>query len=130
VELFGHLGGNAVNRHEGRLMTTVASHTHHVRGAQNARGAAVFECSRGAAAAPLPRGYQPRRPQTTAFYRVIADHLETMLQDARDRSPHGFGLPRHVEGSFRRFLDCGVATPTPQSTTHSTRPRPRPCSCR
>jgi hypothetical protein len=31
-----------------------------------------------------------------------------MLQDARDRSPHGFGLPRHVEGSFRRFLDCGI----------------------
>lgn len=68
----------------------------------------VFERSPGAAAAPLPRGYQPRRPQTTAFYRVIADHLETMLQDARDRSPHGYGLPRHVESSFRRFLDCGI----------------------
>jgi len=52
----------------------------------------VFERSPGAAAAPLPRGYQPHRPQTTAFYRVIADHLETMLQDARDRSPHGLGV--------------------------------------
>ena len=31
-----------------------------------------------------------------------------MLQDARDRSPHGFGLPRHVEDSFRRLLDCGI----------------------
>jgi hypothetical protein len=39
---------------------------------------------------------------------VIADHLETMLQDARDRSPHGVGLPRHVEDSFRRLLDCGI----------------------
>jgi hypothetical protein len=39
---------------------------------------------------------------------VIADHLETMLQDARARSPHGFGLPRHVEDSFRRLLDCGI----------------------
>ncbi len=31
-----------------------------------------------------------------------------MLQDARDRSPYGFGLPRHVEDSFRRVLDCGI----------------------
>lgn len=45
---------------------------------------------------------------TTALYRVVADHLETMLQDARDRSAHGFGLPRHVERSFRRYLDRGV----------------------
>jgi hypothetical protein len=68
----------------------------------------VFERSPGAAASPLPRGYRPRRPTTTAFYRVIAEYLETMLQDARDRSPHGFGLPRHVERSFRRYLDCGI----------------------
>ena len=68
----------------------------------------VYERSPGAAAAPLPGGYRPRRPQTTTFYRVIADHLETMLQHARDRSAHGYGLPRHVEGSFRRFLDCGI----------------------
>ena len=68
----------------------------------------VFERSAGAATRPLPRGYQPRRPQATAFYRVIAEHLETMLQDARDRSAHGFGLPRHVEDGFRRLLDCGI----------------------
>jgi len=30
--------------------------------------------------------------------------FETMLQDSRDRSPHGFGLPCHVEDSFRRLL--------------------------
>lgn len=68
----------------------------------------AFERTPGAATRPLPPGYRPRRPATTAFYRVIADHLETMLQDARDRSPHGFGLPRHVERSFRRYLDCGI----------------------
>ncbi len=68
----------------------------------------VFERSPGAATSPLPRGYRPRRPQGTAFHRVISDHLETMLQDARDRSAHGFGLPSHVEDSFRRLLDCGV----------------------
>jgi hypothetical protein len=65
----------------------------------------AFERSRGAATKPLPGGYHPRRPQETAFYRVIADHLETMLQDARDRSAHGFGLPFHVENSFRRLLN-------------------------
>ena len=68
----------------------------------------MFERTPGAATRPLPLGYRPRRPRATAFYRVIADHLETMLQDARDRSPHGFGLPRYVEDSFRRLLDCGV----------------------
>lgn len=31
-----------------------------------------------------------------------------MLEAARARSTHGFGLPRHVEASFRRTLDCGV----------------------
>lgn len=38
---------------------------------------------------------------------VIADHLEMMLQDARDRSAHGFGVPHHVEDNFRRYLACG-----------------------
>jgi hypothetical protein len=68
----------------------------------------AFERCTGAATAPLPRGYRPRHPETTTLYRVIADHVETMLQDARDRSAHGFGLPRHVERSFHRYLDCGV----------------------
>lgn len=68
----------------------------------------AFERTPGAAAAPLPRGYRPRHAEATALYRVVADHVETMLQDARDRSAHGFGLPGHVERSFRRFLDCGV----------------------
>ena len=34
---------------------------------------------------------------------MIADHLETMLQDARDRSPHGFGLP--PEGGWHERPD-------------------------
>ena len=86
----------------------MASHAHHTCVVSRSHAHHTFEHSSGVAASPLPRGYQPRRPQATAFYRVIADHLETALQDARDRSPHGFGLPRHVEGSFRRFLDCGI----------------------
>jgi hypothetical protein len=67
----------------------------------------TYERTAGAASRPLPPGYRPRRPHETAFYRVIADHLETMLQDARDRSAHGFGLPHHVANSFRRYLACG-----------------------
>jgi hypothetical protein len=68
----------------------------------------TFERTPGAATRPLPHGYRPRNPQTSAFYGVIADHVETMLQEARDRSTHGFGLPRYVERSFERFLACGV----------------------
>ena len=43
----------------------------------------------------------------TALYGIVAEHLETMLAEARARSPHGFGLPRHVEQTFRRYIDCG-----------------------
>src|SRR5690606_23647646 len=52
-----------------------------------------YERHRGAASAPLPRRYRPRRPQATAYHGVIAQHLETMLEAARARSSHGFGLP-------------------------------------
>jgi hypothetical protein len=67
-----------------------------------------FERGRGAAGAALPQGYQPRRTEATALYQVVANHVETMLQDARERSAHGYGLPRHVERSFRRYLECGI----------------------
>jgi ribosomal protein S27E len=67
-----------------------------------------YEYRPGAATDPLPKRYRPRRPQATAYYGAIAEHLETMLATARARSAHGFGLPRHVEASFRRYLDCGI----------------------
>jgi hypothetical protein len=35
---------------------------------------------------PLPTGYRPRRPETTVLYRIVADNLETMLAQARERS--------------------------------------------
>lgn len=38
----------------------------------------------------------------------MRDHLETLLQQARDASPTGAGLPRFVEGELRRTLDCGL----------------------
>ncbi len=68
----------------------------------------AYEHHRGASVQPLPAGYRPRAPQATALYRVVAGHLETMLADACARSDHGFGLPRFVERTFYRYLDCGV----------------------
>ena len=48
----------------------------------------------------------------TAFYRVIAESLETMLQDACDRSAHGFGLPaENVERLAYPFNRVGVRVP-------------------
>jgi hypothetical protein len=67
----------------------------------------AFERTPGDASRPLPAGYRPRRPRATALYGIVAEHLETMLAAARARSPHGFGLPRHVEQTFRRYIDCG-----------------------
>jgi hypothetical protein len=39
---------------------------------------------------------------------VVGEHLESFLADACERSEHGFGMPRFVERSFRRYLGCGV----------------------
>ena len=53
-------------------------------------------------------GYERRRPEATVLYQVVADHLETFLAEARERTAHGFGVPRHVEKEFRRYLECGI----------------------
>ena len=53
-------------------------------------------------------GYPQRRPEHTVLYQVVAQHLETFLQEARDRSEHGFGYPRFIERTFRRYLQCGI----------------------
>jgi len=49
--------------------------------------------------------YQPRSPETTLLYLVVAEQLETFLarQQERDRP-----VPLFVEREFRSFLDCGV----------------------
>jgi hypothetical protein len=54
------------------------------------------------------RGYARRQPETTVLYRVVRDHLPTLLDQARDRSEHGFGYPRFVEREFEKFLACGL----------------------
>ena len=53
----------------------------------------------------LAATYQPRHPDQSLLYQVIAEHLETFLarQQERDRSVPGF-----VEREFRAFLECGI----------------------
>jgi len=66
----------------------------------------VYERTLGAAWAPLPPTYRPRRPQDQPLYRIVQDHLETFLAEplAHGAPPY----PRYVEREFRRFLLCGV----------------------
>jgi ribosomal protein S27E len=52
--------------------------------------------------------YQQRTPTATVLHAVVRDHLESFLEDARARSAHGFGVPRHVERELRNYLACGV----------------------
>ena len=54
------------------------------------------------------RGYARRQPETTVLYRVVRDHLPALLDQARDRSEHGFGYPCFVEREFEKFLACGL----------------------
>jgi hypothetical protein len=51
--------------------------------------------------------YVRRRPEDTVLHRVVREHLETFLAEARLRG-EGNGLPVFVEREFREFLSCGV----------------------
>ncbi len=70
--------------------------------------AVTYQRTPGAATAlPAPRPYRPRRPEKTALHRVVREHLDSLLDDARRRSEEGTGYPAFVEKEFRRFLACG-----------------------
>ena len=49
--------------------------------------------------------YQPRNPEGSVLYQVVAGHLETFLARRRELDRE---LPGFVEEEFRAFLDCGV----------------------
>jgi Transposase zinc-binding domain len=53
-----------------------------------------------------PRKYQQRRPERTALYGIIQEHLESFLTHAHESS--GKRLPKYVENEFRRYLECGI----------------------
>ncbi|MEW5855489.1 MAG: transposase zinc-binding domain-containing protein [Myxococcota bacterium] len=44
------------------------------------------------------------RPEDTVLYRVVRDHLDAFLREAREQ--HG-GFPPFIEKTFRAYLDCG-----------------------
>ena len=52
-------------------------------------------------------GYQPRRPEDSVLYQVVAEYLETFLEVSQDPVA-GRLLPTFVEREFRAFLGCGV----------------------
>ena len=49
--------------------------------------------------------YRRRAPEKEPLYQILAEHLETFLQQART-SEHR--LPRHVEKEMRAYLECGI----------------------
>ena len=67
----------------------------------------IWERRPGAATAPLG-GYRRREPERTLLHEVVRERLEPFLATARERSTTGRGLPAHVEGDLRRYLDCGI----------------------
>jgi len=56
---------------------------------------------------PAAPAYQPRRPEKTILYQVLAEHLETFLARV-DADETRAGLPRFVVRELRAFLDCGI----------------------
>jgi hypothetical protein len=53
--------------------------------------------------------YQRHAPEQGVLYQVLAEHLETFLQEARTED---HGLPAYVERDLRPYLECGVLTMT------------------
>jgi len=50
--------------------------------------------------------YRQHRPQQTGLYRLVAENLESFLEEVGTR--YAKGLPRYVEREFRKYLECGV----------------------
>ena len=56
----------------------------------------------------LPRPYERHEPEKTALYKIVSQHLETFLAEAREH--HDKGLPKYVEKELREYLDCGIVS--------------------
>ena len=52
--------------------------------------------------------YERRTPTATVLHAVVREHPESFLAEARRRSGHGYGVPRHIERELRNYLTCGV----------------------
>ena len=53
-----------------------------------------------------PGRYRRHEPEKTVLYKIIAEHLETFLAEAREQ--YARGLPKYVEREFRAYLACGL----------------------
>ena len=53
----------------------------------------------GALLAPAVATYEPREPSRPVLYKVIAEHLETLLASLDD-DPDAKGLPAYVQREF------------------------------
>jgi hypothetical protein len=50
--------------------------------------------------------YQRHEPEATPLYKIVAEHLETFLAEARET--HERALPQYVERELREYLKCGI----------------------
>ena len=55
-----------------------------------------------------PAAYARRRPEQTALYRLVQQHLETYLALACEGEGDGHAVPVYVERELRRYLECGI----------------------
>src|SRR5450432_98444 len=53
-----------------------------------------------------PKRYQRHEPEATPLYKIVAEHLETFLAEAREK--HERALPQYVERELREYLKCGI----------------------
>src|SRR5437870_9921341 len=83
--------------------------------------------------APAVTIYEPRDPNRTVLYHVIAAHLETFLASL-DADPDARGLPAYVQREFYDYLQPailapGLPPPRRDPPPHHP-PPPFPCPCR
>ncbi len=57
--------------------------------------------------APAIATYEPREPSSTVLYKVIADHLETLLASF-EADLDAKGLPAYIQREFYDYLPCGI----------------------
>jgi hypothetical protein len=70
--------------------------------------AIIYERKPGAAASSPRSFYRPREPHTCVLYRIVLEHLDSLLDEARLVSTTGEGYPAFVEHEFDRYLGCGL----------------------
>jgi hypothetical protein len=50
--------------------------------------------------------YQRHEPEATPLYKIVAEHLESFLAEARET--HERALPQYVERELREYLKCRI----------------------